>query len=141
MEHANYRMNTPETAFSTPEALVDEFKRQGHFDQIRKNLFNAFLQSEQHSAFQAELETFLKDHVMAEADRMVYRDARLRHSDLMHALDQQPFLEQLVRELCRNGEKEGGLLSDDSSISHQVHEQVATMVMDDTTTSSTPDVS
>ena len=139
MEHANHRMSASESSYSTPETIVDEFKRQGHFDQIRKKLFDAFLQSDQHAAFRAELEVFLKDHVMAEADRMVYRDARLRHSDLMRAFDQQPYLDELVRELCRNGDKEG-LLSDDSPISHQVHEQVVTMMATDVSGTSTTDV-
>ncbi|WFD27321.1 hypothetical protein MNAN1_002317 [Malassezia nana] len=133
-------MNQFESTLVRPETLVDEFKRQGHFDQIRKSLFQAFLQSEQHAAFRAEAEAFLKGHVMAEVDRMVYRDARLRHSDLMHALDQQPFLDQLLRELCRNGSTGEGLLSDDSPITHQIREQVMAMVPHDVTEARPADV-
>lgn len=140
VDHANHRMNTSDTTFSTPEALVVEFKRQGHFDQIRKKLFNAFLQSDQHAPFRAELEAFLKEHVMAEADRMAYRDARLRHSDLMHALDKQPYLDQLVRDLCRNDDKDG-LLSNDSAVSRQIRDQVVAMVSADASDTSIPDVS
>ncbi|WFD31708.1 hypothetical protein MSPP1_002747 [Malassezia sp. CBS 17886] len=91
----------------TPDVLVDEcvhqrirltrrFKRQGHFDHMRKHLFQQFQHSAHQQALLEQIESHLKQHVRAEADRLAYRDARLRHSELMHEADRLPVLDKLV---------------------------------------------
>ena len=43
--------------------------RQGHFDQLRKEMLRDFLQSERHAAFREQLESYLHDYVSKDAER------------------------------------------------------------------------
>ena len=114
----------------SPESLVDEFKRQGHFDQIRKQLFLEFFQSERQRQFRDHIEAHLSLHIDHEADRLARRDARLRHSDLMHELDQHPLLDELVREL---DEGPAPLLAPEGSVTKQITGQLEAMVRENST--------
>lgn len=141
----------------TPDALVDEFKRQGHFDQIRKQLFQEFQQSAQLAEFKEAAEACMMQYTEKEPDRLVFRDARLRHSDLMRELDRHPLLDQLVEKMGRTnapkaeGEDEASantLLGAHGQIAQQIRQQIVQMARpgtdplsaDDTGTPSTEHV-
>lgn len=143
----------------TPDALVDEFKRQGHFDQIRKQLFQEFQQSAQLAEFKEAAEACMMQYTEKEPDRLVFRDARLRHSDLIRELDRHPLLDQLVEKMSRTdavkaeGEGQGQasadtLLGAHGQIAQQIRQQIVQMARpgteplsaDDTGTPSTEHV-
>lgn len=125
--------DTQRTTQLTPEALVDEFKRQGHFDQIRKQIFQEFQQSPQLPVFLQQAENAMMHYAEKDSDRLVFRDARLRHSDFMRELDRNPLLDRLVEEL--SGAKEptdssnesGPLLGAEGRVARQVRQQLAQM--------------
>ncbi|WFC96149.1 hypothetical protein MBRA1_002805 [Malassezia brasiliensis] len=120
----------------TPEALVEEFKRQGHFDLIRKQILHEFQQSAHHAAFVEQADTAMMDALQKRPDHYVFRDARLRHSDLLRELDQNPLLPDLVEKLAtRNATSEAAgdshgeaLLGPRGRIAHQVREQLSQML-------------
>ena len=106
--------------------LMTRFMRQGHFDQLRKQMLRDFLQSERHAAFREQLESYLHDYVSKDAERLAYRDARLRQSDIMHALDQHPLFDELVSDLSKQGKE--SWLGEGGRLAEQVREQVTRMI-------------
>ncbi|PKI84038.1 hypothetical protein MVES1_002083 [Malassezia vespertilionis] len=118
----------------TSDALIDEFKRQGHFDQARKQLFQNFQQSAHHAAFLEQSEACMMQYVDKEADRLVYRDARLRHGELMRALEQLPLFTELVESLSKQTHDMGtdvpkeAMLGAQGQIAQQMRSQLAQMI-------------
>lgn len=100
--------------------------RQGHFDQLRKEMLRDFLQSERHAAFREQLESFLHEYVSNDAERLAYRDARLRQSDVMHALDQHPLFGELVSDLSQHDR--ASWLGEDGRLAQQVRAQLTRMI-------------
>ncbi|WFD43966.1 hypothetical protein MPSI1_002631 [Malassezia psittaci] len=119
----------------TPSFLVDEFKRQGKFDQIRKRILHEFQQSEHFPGFLQQAEESMLRFVESHADRLVFRDARLRHSDLMRELDQNPLLDQLVENMSQQNSagisaepSKPALLGQHSSTAYDIRQQIDAMV-------------
>lgn len=104
------------------------FMRQGHFDELRKAIFRDFLSSEQHKEFREQLELFLHEHVSQDAERLAYRDARLRQSDVMRALDQHPIFEQLLTVLSQDRGENGLCFGEDGRVAEQVRSQLRSML-------------
>ena len=122
----------------TPEALVEDFKRQGHFDLIRKQILHEFQQSAHHAAFVEQADNAMMDALKKRPDHYVFRDARLRHSDLLRELDQNPLFPDLVGKLAAphamsesasGGDGDGeALLGPRGRVGQQVREQLAQML-------------
>lgn len=130
----------------TPDVLVDEFKRQGHFDQVRKQILQDFQHSAHQEEFAQEAEAAMMHYIQDNPERLVYRDARLRHSDLMRELDRTPLLDQLVAKLSANQEGSdassdpSALLGPEGRIAKQIRRQLVQMTrtVDPSGGSSTP---
>lgn len=122
-----------------PPVLVDEFKRRGHFDLLRKTLFNEFKQSPQFPAFLQQLDACLDEHLQKDLDRLASRDVRLCHSELMRELDRLPLLENLVKDLSQKREATAEqadaapLLGSDGAMAKKIEEQVQQLVQLHTT--------
>ena len=110
-----------------PDALAEEFMRQGHFDQLRKQMLHEFLQSEEHAVFREQLETRLHECVTKDVDRLAFRDPRLRQSDVMRALDKDPIFDQLLSNLSRPGQT-APWLGEHGRLAEQVREQLTAMI-------------
>jgi hypothetical protein len=78
----------------TPRRVVEEFKRAGHFDSIRKQLFLAFQASEQKKTFVDSLDRFLlrrlEDLSVNQRHRLASQDKRLQHSELNKWIEEDP---------------------------------------------------
>ncbi|KAL4402090.1 hypothetical protein ACI68E_001742 [Malassezia pachydermatis] len=124
--------NSGEPTWPLPDTLVDQYKQQGHFDQTRKALYQAFLQSEQYKEVHAKLHAFMQAYVEKGADRLVYRDARLRHSDLMHALNREPWFEEAMSALANTKDESQTTsqpwLDEHGDLAQQVRAQLALML-------------
>ncbi|WFD34471.1 hypothetical protein MCUN1_001312 [Malassezia cuniculi] len=109
--------------------LVDEFKRRGHFDQVRKQLLQQFQEGGQMDAILKELDDRLEEHVTREADRLAFRDARLCHADLMRHADTLPIVNSLGERLRGSHDSaEGALLAQDGPIAQTIAAHVAALV-------------
>lgn len=104
---------------------MDEFKRRGHFDHVRKQLLQQFQENHQ-DALLSELDVRLEEYVEQEADRLALRDARLRHADLMRHADRLPIVDSLGDRL-RNSQGDA-LLAKDGPIEQLVSSHVAALV-------------
>lgn len=117
-----------------PHVLVDEFKRRGHFDLLRKTLFNEFKQSPQFPAFLQQLDACFDEHLQRQLDRLASRDVRLCHSELMRELERHPLLDELVKDLSRKPEPSAEqadaapLLGSDGAMAKMIEEQVQQLV-------------
>lgn len=78
----------------TPRQVVEEFKRAGHFDSIRKQLFLAFQSSAQKGAFIESIEQLLLKRLENLSDnrrqRLSMQDKRLQHSELNKWIEEDP---------------------------------------------------
>lgn len=110
-----------------PDALVDEFKRRGHFDMVRKQLLQQFQAGPHHDALVAELDARLAEHVDRDADRLAFRDARLRHAELLRHAERLSIVDSLGARL-RDGRDADALLARDGPFAHTVAEHVAALV-------------
>ncbi|WFC99651.1 hypothetical protein MYAM1_002396 [Malassezia yamatoensis] len=126
----------PGSSAYAPSFLVEEFKRQGQFDQIRKRILQEFQQSGHYPGFLQQAEESMLRFVESHADRLVFRDARLRHSDLMRELDQNPLLDQLVENISQQPNSaeiaadpaKPALLGQHCSTAYDIRQQIHAMV-------------
>lgn len=104
---------------------MDEFKRRGYFDQVRKQLLQQFQEGHQ-GALLSELDDRLEEYVEKEADRLAFRDTRLRHADLMRHADRLPIVDSLGERLR---DPQGvALLAKDGPIAQLVSTHVSALV-------------
>lgn len=112
----------------SPQELVDEFKRQGHFDEIRKQLYRDLRGSERHAAFEADVSSFLLRYTREHADHLVYRDPRLRQSDLMHAVAREPLLSELVARVADMDGSSSAVLGEHGAVAQRIRAQLPALL-------------
>ena len=111
----------------SPATQIEEFKRRGNFDVLRKELMQAFRESVHMDGFLRQLDESMLAHIDKDADRLVYRDVRLRHSDLMHELDRQAIYQETIQRLSTPA-GDGGpvpLLGAGGAITQRITERIA----------------
>lgn len=76
----------------TPRLVVEEYKRSGHFDTVRKQLFNEFQTCSHKQPFLDELETYLMQRLQGLSSeqrlRLAAQDQRLQHSELSRWIEE-----------------------------------------------------
>jgi len=82
---------------SNPEQLVDEFKKSGEFDRLRRELLMAFQRSERHEAFQSRVYDIARER-LASDDKLISQSQDTVYRELMGEMDRYPVLERAVAE-------------------------------------------
>ena len=73
----------------TPAQVVEEYKKQGHFDVARNVLVKRLQTSESGRALMAKIERLVLEQVRAEQDQLCRRDRKVQEHELMRFLERQ----------------------------------------------------
>ncbi|PWN49728.1 hypothetical protein IE53DRAFT_369520 [Violaceomyces palustris] len=92
----------------TPSDIVDEFKRQGHFDEMRKALLQSFQSGGLKRPLMERIEELLVSKVEEDHSRLSSRDSRLQHDALMREIDRFPVFDRLMEDLKKEDNHEDG---------------------------------
>lgn len=115
------------TSLLTPRVVVEEFKRSGHFDAIRKKMFTSFQSSEHKNLFLHDMEKLLsqrlRDLPSEKRRNLANKDVRLQHSELNGWLEDSPEVAKVIDTLFESlrGDMKGNTMTllahDDGALS------------------------
>jgi len=85
-------------SINNPSKLVEEFKRSGDFDRIRRELLAQFQNSEYLAAFKSRVEDVARQRLTSDHN-LLYMPQEFIHRELMQELDRFPIVERSTSEL------------------------------------------
>ncbi|KAF8351224.1 hypothetical protein F5887DRAFT_936416 [Amanita rubescens] len=82
-----------------PSQLVQQFKKSGEFDRLRRHLLSQFQRSDGISTFQSKVEDIARQR-LASDDKLQQLPPDIVHKELMQELDRYPIVERTAAEIC-----------------------------------------
>ncbi|KAF9534994.1 hypothetical protein CPB83DRAFT_843301 [Crepidotus variabilis] len=82
----------------TPAALVEEFKKSGEFDRIRRELLQEFQKDDSYTAFQGKIEEIVKQR-LAKAQMLHYLPQDMVQKELGQEVERYPIVERAVADV------------------------------------------
>ncbi|KIM67836.1 hypothetical protein SCLCIDRAFT_46662, partial [Scleroderma citrinum Foug A] len=80
-----------------PKQLVDEFKKSGEFDRLRRELFTQFQRSDRIAAFKSRVDDIARQR-LASDHKLIQMPHDAVHRELMGEIDRYPIIERVVAE-------------------------------------------
>ncbi|KAF8558812.1 hypothetical protein OG21DRAFT_982304 [Imleria badia] len=85
------------TTTTSPEELIDEFKKSGEFDRLRRELLTQFQHSERMASLQSRVEDIARQLLATDGD-LIQQSQDAIYRELMGEIDRYPILERAVAE-------------------------------------------
>lgn len=82
---------------TSPKQLVDEFKKSGEFDRLRRELLSQFQHSDRITAFKSRIEDIARQR-LASDPKLIHMSHDTVHRELMGEIDRYPIVERAVAE-------------------------------------------
>ncbi|KZT27005.1 hypothetical protein NEOLEDRAFT_1061726 [Neolentinus lepideus HHB14362 ss-1] len=82
-----------------PTQLVDEFKKSGEFDRLRRELLKQFQKGDGIESFMARVEDIARQRINAD-QKLQYMPPEAVHRELMQEIDRYPLVERAVADVC-----------------------------------------
>ncbi|TFK43281.1 hypothetical protein BDQ12DRAFT_171629 [Crucibulum laeve] len=83
---------------NNPTELVDEFKKSGEFDRLRRELLANFQNSDAISSFKSRIEDVARQRLISD-QKLQYMPQELLHSELMQEMDRYPIVERAAADM------------------------------------------
>ncbi|KAG6330406.1 hypothetical protein ID866_8681 [Astraeus odoratus] len=80
-----------------PKQLVDEFKKSGEFDRLRRELLSQFQRSDRITAFKTRVDDIARQR-LASDQKLIHMPHDTIHRELMGEIDRYPIIERAVAE-------------------------------------------
>ncbi|TFK86822.1 hypothetical protein K466DRAFT_663468 [Polyporus arcularius HHB13444] len=87
-------------SITNPTQLVEEFKKSGEFDRLRRELLKEFRQSEGVAAFLARVDEIAKEKLASDPKLQYMPEANISR-EVMQELDRYPIVERAVQDVGR----------------------------------------
>lgn len=82
---------------TSPKQLIDEFKKSGEFDRLRRELLSQFQHSDRIAAFKSRVEDIARQR-LASDPKLIHMPHDTIHRELMGEIDRYPIVERAVAE-------------------------------------------
>ncbi|KAN0097291.1 hypothetical protein V8E55_001737 [Tylopilus felleus] len=82
---------------SSPDQLIDEFKKSGEFDRLRRELLTQFQHSERSVGFQSRVDDIARQRLASDPE-LIHQSQDVIYRELMGEIDRYPILERAVAE-------------------------------------------
>ncbi|KAK2466415.1 hypothetical protein APHAL10511_002057 [Amanita phalloides] len=82
-----------------PSQLVQQFKKSGEFDRLRRHLLSQFQRSDGMITFKSKVEDIARQR-LASDDKLQQLPLDVVHKELMQELDRFPIVERVAAEVC-----------------------------------------
>lgn len=82
---------------TSPKQLIDEFKKSGEFDRLRRELLSQFQHNDRITAFKSRIEDIARQR-LASDPKLIHMPHDAVHRELMGEIDRYPIVERAVAE-------------------------------------------
>ncbi|KAI0079688.1 hypothetical protein K474DRAFT_1591464 [Panus rudis PR-1116 ss-1] len=106
---------------TNPSQLVDEYKKLGEFDRLRRELLAQFQEGEHYGTFIARIEEIIKERLAVDS-KLQYMPEAVACRELAEEVDRYPVVERAVADLPRMS---------DSQLASTIHRKLSSIVDED----------